>query len=117
MPTQYRKEDDYTLIASNNLPASGTITRIFNFASEQVTTIYREKAELSGDMKAGGWDGGVSVAKSVALSAQMQIQKFSELDSLREVDLMREQLRKEGGNPPDACEALDKPKPSVAKLG
>ncbi|TAL28372.1 MAG: hypothetical protein EPN97_14655 [Alphaproteobacteria bacterium] len=117
MTSEYRKEDDYTLSVTNTLPSGGSICRMFNFASRQVTTIFREKAEMQGEMRAYGSDGGVSVARAVALTSQMQIQKFSELDSLEEVDLMRRELIRRGGNPPEASEALDKPKSAVAKLG
>ena len=117
MPTEYKKEDDYTLVATNTLPTGGTISRFFNFASQQVTTIFREKAEVSGEMRAYGSDGGVSVARAVALTSQMQVQKFSDLDSAVEVSLMHDRLVQAGGHPPALADILDKPKSSVAKLG
>lgn len=116
MASEYRKEDDYTLSVTNMLPAGGSICRMFNFASRQVTTVFREKAEMTGEMRSYSSDGGVSVARAVALTSQMQIQKFSELDSLEEVDLMRQELIRRGGTPPEA-DTLDKPKSAVAKLG
>jgi hypothetical protein len=117
MASEYRKEDDYTLLVTNELPSGGSICRIFNFASQQITTVFREKAEMQGEMRAYSSDGGVSVARAVALTSQMHTQKFSELDSLAEVDFMRRALKNFGGNPPEASEALDKPKSAVAKLG
>jgi hypothetical protein len=117
MTSEYRKEDDYTLSVTTSLPSGGSISRLFNFASQQVTTVFREKAEMQGEMRAYSSDGGVSVARAVALTSQMQIQKFSELDSLEEVDLMRQELIQRGGKPPEASEALDKPRSAVAKRG
>lgn len=117
MTSEYRKEDDYTLSVTNALPDGGSMCRMFNFASRQITTVFREKAEMQGEMRAYSSDGGVSVARAVALTSQMQIQKFSELDSLDEVDLMRQELLKLHGHPPEDSEALDKPRSAVAKLG
>lgn len=117
MPTQCKMEDDYTLLAVNTLSSGGTISRFFNFASQQVTTIFREKAEVSGEMRAYSSEGGVSVARAVALTSQMQVQKFSELDSTTELELMHEKLVQEGGHPPALPGTLDKSKHSVAKLG
>lgn len=117
MASEYFKEDDYTLSVTNTLPSGGSICRMFNFASRQVTTVFREKAEMMGEMRAYGSNGGVSVARAVALTSQMHIQKFSELDNLDEVDFLRQELIKRGGKPPEASEALDKPKSAVAKLG
>ncbi|MEZ0224072.1 MAG: hypothetical protein ACAH83_05935 [Alphaproteobacteria bacterium] len=116
MASEYRKEDDYTLMVTNVLPSGGIICRIFNFASRQITTVFSEKSEVQGDLRAYGHDGGVSAARAVALTSQMQVQKFSELDSLEEVNLMRRELMIRGGKPPGVSETLDKPKSAVAKL-
>ncbi|MDE1151027.1 MAG: hypothetical protein PW788_00690 [Micavibrio sp.] len=100
--TRYSKEDDYTLCASTTVIGSkGVFSRYFNFAAEQVTTIFSERAELSTNKAAGSSQGGVAVAVSVALTSQMSVQKFSDFDSQVEIDLMRAELKKLGGNPPE----------------
>lgn len=90
MADRFTKQNDYTLSVSQDLPSGGLLTRQFNFASEQVTTIYERKASLSDHQTAG-------VAASVALSSQMTIQKFSDLDSQAEVEIMREKLLADNG--------------------
>ncbi len=114
MAERYRKENDYTLSAVQDLPSGGLLTRQFNFASEQITTIYERKAEK--DSTVGGSYGSdpKATAVSVALSSQMTVQKFSELDSQAEVDLMRAKLLADGGNIPEP--ATGKQKIAPAKL-
>lgn len=99
--TTYSKEDDYTLCAYNALPGAGVLRRYFNFASEQITTIYSEKAQIEMKIKDYERNGGNSAAVSVALTSQMDIRKFSELDSQLEIELMRKKLRDLGGTPPE----------------
>ena len=101
MATKYIKEDDYTLLVTNALPSGGTLSRFFNFASEQVTTVYERKETLTDKQNAGySSSPAVSSAVSVALASQMSVQKFSEFDSQVEIELMREKLQKAGGTPP-----------------
>lgn len=101
MPSRYIKEDDYTLLVTNTLPSGGTLSRFFNFASEQVTTVYERKEALSDKQNAGySSSPAVATAVSVALASQMSVQKFSEFDSPAEIELMREKLAKMGGTPP-----------------
>ncbi|MBI1216826.1 MAG: hypothetical protein GC185_13565 [Alphaproteobacteria bacterium] len=117
--TEYQKEDDYTLLVTNDVPgAGGTLCRYFNFAAESVTTIYNAKSEMTKSMKAGSYDGGVSVAVSTALTSQMTVQKFSDFDSDREIELMREKLVEKGGTPPseDMGKSRKVPRPA-ATLG
>lgn len=116
MATQYQKEDDYTLLVTNTLPTGGTVSRLFNFAAQHVTTVFRERAELQKDVLTYASNGGNAVARAVALTSQMQIQKFSEFDSRAEIEILRAELVKRGGHPPEP-EALDKPRATVAKLG
>lgn len=105
--TRYSKEDDYTICLSWTPPGSkGTLSRYFNFASEQVTTIFTERAEMKDSKASGSYEGGVSVAVAVALTSQMQVQKFSELDSLAEVEMMRAALKTLGGSPPESSGVL-----------
>jgi len=82
----YEKLNDYTLSVSNDFErqssADPELRRIFNFKARQVTTVFSQ------------W-----YSHSVANS--MVIQKFSELDSMEEVELMWGKLKELGGNPPE----------------
>ena len=99
--TSYRKEDDYTLQVTNTVPGvNGTLCRYFNFAAGQVTTIFSAKAEMQDKQSAGYSNPSVSTSVSVALTSQMQIQKFSDLDNEAEINLMRAKLVELGGKPP-----------------
>ena len=44
--TEYKKVDDYTLLAMSELPAGGTLSRYFNFAAGEVTSIFSQKTEM-----------------------------------------------------------------------
>ena len=97
---EYSKYSDYTLCETGDV-AGGTLTRQFNFASGTITTVFREQAERSQTQKEWRSDmTTVSDAVSVALTSQMQIQKFSELDSLAEVIILHKKLQDLGGTPP-----------------
>lgn len=99
----YTKTNDYTLCETTRVPGTdGSLTRWFNFASCTVTTLYREKAEKEHHQK-DRWSGdyAVSSAVSVALTSQMQVQSFSELESLKEIELLHKELVSQGGTPPD----------------
>lgn len=113
MAERYRKENDYTISAIQDLPSGGLLTRQFNFAAEQVTTIYERKAEKEHSLGSYGSDP-KATAVSVALSSQMTVQKFSELDSQVEVEIMRAKLLADGGKIPEA--ATGKQKIAPAKL-
>ena len=105
----YSKTNDYTLCETTPIPDSkATLTRWFNFASCTVTTLYREKAEMQHSQKE-RWTGdyAVSSAVSVALSSQMQVVKFSELDSLKEIQLLHAELLKCDGHPPPLEEIMN----------
>ncbi len=107
----YTKEDDYTLCVTSSVPNSrGSLSRFFNFAAEQVMTIFSERAELKDSKASGSYEGGVAVAVSVALTSQMQVQKFSDFDSQTEIELMREKLISLNGKPPATSGALHKAK-------
>lgn len=110
MPTQYTKQNPYTLLATDEVPGGGTLSRYFNFAAEQVTTIFREKAELQDSVKTYQSAGGNAVAASVALTSQIHIQKFSEFDSTAEIELMHAELVRRGGKPPSLNELPGKQK-------
>lgn len=98
MPSSYHKEDDYTLRATSTTPGGGSLSRYFNFAAEQVTTIYERKEQLKDQYSSYGTGAATSV--SVALASEFNVQKFSELDSLAEVEMMHAKLTELGGKPP-----------------
>lgn len=77
-----------------NHKADPELRRIFNFAAQDITSIYSM------------WYGS-------AVTSTMQVQKFSELDSLDEARIMHSKLRELGGNPPelkDNHKGLGKPR-------
>lgn len=98
--TTYTKEDDYTLLAVSNVPDGGKLCRYFNFAAGEITTLFREKAQLNEKQREYGNGYAVSNAVAVALTSQMSVRKFSELDSFNEISLMHKELEKLGGHPP-----------------
>jgi hypothetical protein len=105
---QYSKYTDYTLMETADLPNGGSITRMFNFAAATVTTIFQQKADRHEQQKS--WINGASVAVSdavsVALTSQMQVQKFSEFDTTVELELMHKKLRELKGTPPPLEDVL-----------
>jgi len=96
----YRKENEFTLSDTLENPGGGTLTRYFNFASATITTIFREKIYEKDSVKQYNSQGGAGIAIGAALTSQMQIQKFSELDSLHEVSALHKELETRGGHPP-----------------
>jgi hypothetical protein len=110
LPMTYTKQNEFTLLETTEVPGGGTLCRYFNFAAATITTIFRERAMEKDSRSAGSYDGGVSVAIGLALTSQMQIQKFSELDSSREIALLHGELVKRGGAPPpleDVLQTMD----------
>lgn len=77
--------NDYTLSVINdfarNYKTDPELRRIFNFAAQNVTTIY-------------------SMWYGHAVASNMHVEKFSELDSLDEAARMHQKLKEMGGNPP-----------------
>jgi len=114
--TDYKKINEYTLsVRDDVLGTEGHMTRVFNFAAATVTTIYREKAEMS---EKRGYESAPAVAVSVALTSQLHIHKFSDFDSDAEIELMRQQLVRLGGRPPQNPVTLaGKRKLTVAAAG
>lgn len=94
----YEKLNDYTLSVTTDFSrqssADPELRRIFNFLARQVTTVYSQ------------WYGS-------AVSNSMVIQKFSELDSLAEVELMHKKLSQLGGTPPALADILPQDKPAI----
>lgn len=87
----FEKLNDYTLSVTNDFGrqagADPELRRIFNFKARQVTSIY-------------------SMWYSSSVTATMQVQKFSELDSLDEVKDMHKKLCELGGNPPGLADVV-----------
>jgi hypothetical protein len=107
MMVEYKKYNSYTLEETGETPGGGTLTRYFNYASGTVTTLFREKVEMSEKLQeyssSGKYVGGMA---ALALTSQMNVQKFSELDSSQEIVLLHEELKKLGGAPPPLEEVL-----------
>lgn len=98
--TTYTKEDDYTLLATSDVPGGGKLCRYFNFAAGEITTIYREKAERHEKVGSDHREYPISNALAIALTSQMASRKFSELDSFNEISLMHKKLFDLQGSPP-----------------
>lgn len=90
----FEKLNDYTLSVTYDFArqekADPELRRIFNFAAQNITTIY-------------------SMWYGHAVTSSMHVEKFSALDSLDEVRMMHEKLKDLRGNPP--------PLPPPDKLG
>lgn len=96
-PEIFEKLNDYTLSVTTDFhrqaSADPELRRIFNFKARQVTTIFSQ------------W-------YSHSVGNAMDVKNFSQLDSLEEVEFMRQKLRELGGNPPSVIEgeqSIDKP--------
>ncbi len=89
MAVRIQKENDYMISTSQSLQSDATLTRTFNFASETVTTLY-ERIYRYGE--------------GVALESKMDSKNFSELDSQGEVEMLRAELKKQGGTPPETSQ-------------
>lgn len=89
----YEKLNDYTISVTSDFErqsgADPELRRIFNFKARQVTTIFSQWA-------------------SNAVANSVTIQKFSELDSLEEAELMWKKLKDMGGSPPELTPSLPK---------
>lgn len=96
----YTKENYYTLTVVTPFPGTkGTLIRQFNYASEQLLTVFRERDSEKGEES--GVNGSISIAIAIALTSSMQIQLFSELTSHEEIKMMREKLIELKGHPPE----------------
>lgn len=123
MAEEIVKDNDYTLSViqtaqeelpsnySNTIPThKASLTRTFNFLSEQVTTITRDTVSSPMFNGSGG-------DAATAVTSQMIIQNFSDFDSTKEIELMREKLKEMGGTPPETTATLDKVRISAAIAG
>ena len=111
---QFVKDNDYTLSVIHSdkeiLPGNYSnaqqvrkfsLTRIFNFLSQQVTTLTHDSIASPMYNSTGG-------DASAAISTQTIIQNFSDIDSKEEIKLMREKLVELGGHPPELSFDLGK---------
>ena len=86
--------NDYTISDVTKL-GNASITKIFNFRSNQVTTV------LIDEIRDEKWVSvGVSIA--AAVSTQMETQNFRDVESQEEIELARSRLLEAGGKPPVA---------------
>lgn len=96
----FEKLNDYTLSVTfdfaRQAQADPELRRIFNFQSRQITSIY-------------------SMWYSSGLSTTMQVQRFSDLDSLDEVQTMHQKLCDLGGSPPALSQILAQDKMKATK--
>ena len=103
MSQEFDKENDYTLrerVSFGVVNAGGEcLTRIFNFQSAQVTTLYHAWFSSGG----------------AALTGQMKIENFSDIESHGEIIMMHEKLRELGGNPPGLVDTLPKGSASLTR--
>jgi hypothetical protein len=99
MADGFEKLNDYTLRVTDDLGHNSNwgqgLTRLFNFKAGQVTTVFRE------------W---ISTSNGAALTSQMQVQNFSDVESQDEIREMRGKLIELGGNPPPFGQELGKTK-------
>jgi len=120
MSEEFKMDNDYTLSilqsASEKLNSysssyaaiqTSSLTKTFNFQSAQVTTIVRDSLFESHGSESGG---------SAAISTQMIIQNFSDIDSKEEIKLMHEKLVELGGHPPELSGTLKKTPPASVNL-
>jgi len=101
----YNKRNNYTLLEESapldgkertrNLP---TLVRLFNFAAQEVTTIY-DNLRMSNSAGGSG--------------SSMDAKNFSEFDSKEELKIMHAKLKDLGGSPPEIN--WDEKKPHVFK--
>ena len=117
MSEEFVKENDYTLSVVKQevmeLPSYGSynaqrtlsLTRTFNFMSAQVTTVIRDSLFESHGSESGG---------SAAISTQIIIQNFSDIDSKEEIKLMHQKLIEMDGKPPALPGTLDKKVPGIS---
>lgn len=106
MSEQFDKVNDYTLRVTEDMSLSDMdtsnyysafkqrtqLTRIFNFRSAQVTTIFQQNSYVIGKASESG--GGA------ANSTEMTVQNFDDVQSQLEIELMHAKLKKMGGKPP-----------------
>lgn len=110
MTDKFFVENDYTLSAvretetmrksentEDRIVYVSSLTRTFNFMSAQVTTIKCDRMCQSRGTESGG---------SAAVSTQMVIENFNDIQLTAEIELMHEKLVEMGGKPPAIVDIL-----------
>lgn len=86
--TDYIVDEPHILRVENSLSSQSnfarSLTRVFNFQSRQVTTIYND------------W---IVTSSGSSVSSQMHVQNFSEVESQDEIRAMHRKLKEQGGDP------------------
>lgn len=106
MAEEFKKDNDYTLSTTTVLKNDGiwksSLTKIFNFKSAQVTTLYRESIDRNSKYEGGGSYTG----PAAALTSQIVIENLRDLPSFEEVKLMHAKLIEMGGTPPELSDVI-----------
>lgn len=95
------KENDYSLKIENietNIYGHDKITRSFNFASGQITTLFVSQRFHHGGYKSGG---------AGAATSNMHIQNFTDLSSTIELEILHKKLEELDGHPPPLGDVLN----------
>ncbi|MDE1152971.1 MAG: hypothetical protein PW788_10580 [Micavibrio sp.] len=104
MPT-FKKLDEYTLQATTEIPQAANewgkprLSRIFNFLSREVITLYERGGQTEYTQPGNGSYSSKSAFDS-AVTSSMTVRSFSDLDSADEVIAMHARLTHLGGRPP-----------------
>ncbi|MBI1214454.1 MAG: hypothetical protein GC185_01385 [Alphaproteobacteria bacterium] len=117
---EYDKLDDSTLRVTYDMAGkkgdnwgAPRLSRIFNFEARQLITLYERGGTQ--DFSIPGRYGNTT-GKSAAVTSDLQVQNFSELDTTAELARMHKKLKDMGGKPPsidDLAGQLDKKKPAL----
>lgn len=121
--TDYRKLNDYTLKATESLSENDEewgaprLSRIFNFKSQQVTTLYERGGIKEYRIPRGGSSYSTETGYTAAVTGSFQIQNFSDIEGDEEIVTMHRILVEKGGKPPSLENALPRLGKKRAGLG
>lgn len=120
--TNYRKLNDYTLKATDSLAdndewGAPKLSRIFNFKSQQVTTLYERGGVKDYKIPRSGSSYSAETGYTAAVTGSVQIQNFSDIESDEEIATMHRILVEKGGKPPAVENVLLRPGKKRAGLG
>jgi len=87
------KLNDQTISETSSIGVHAKLTKIFNFESRQVTTILVDELQIS------QYRDGSGKSNAAAVSTQMNIQNFKDIEGTGEFQRMHEELKNLGGNP------------------
>ncbi len=110
--TDYHRIDPTTLAVVSSLAhdksdwGAPRLTRIFNFISRQVTTIYERGVLQEYTIPKHTDYGSSSKGYSAAVTSSMQIHDFKDLPNPDEIVQMHAKLRERGGKPPPLDEVM-----------